>query len=147
MHRLLVVIALMLACSKEEPAPAPTLPPALTPVVASVSIIDGTSAPVAVSDSGADAGLARPLQAWMKKNMTPAMNAQDFDALGANLDTVVLFAPKEAGYGNWVSISKDGKNAANGADLGAVRAACRGCHEQYKSKYKTELRARPIPPP
>jgi hypothetical protein len=88
-----------------------------------------------------------PLQGWMKSNTSPAMNAQDFDALAAALDKVATFAPKEQGYPNWASIAKDGANTARAADLGAVRAACRGCHEQYKTKYRTELRTRPIPPP
>lgn len=49
-----------------------------------------------------------------------------------------------AGYPNWVSISKDGAKAARAGDLDAAKAACRGCHEQYKKKYKVELRQRPI---
>ncbi len=148
MHRLLVVLVFTLACTKDEaPRPADSIPDAgSAPVSAPASISAPASASPADSDSGSDAGAPRPLQAWMKKNMTPAMNAQDFDALGAGLDAIATFAPKEPGYPNWTSIAKDGKNAAKGADLGAVRAACRGCHEQYKAKYKAELRARPIPP-
>lgn len=83
----------------------------------------------------------------MKQHMTPAMNAQDFGALADALDQVIAFAPKEPGYPNWASIAKDTKTAAKQADVGAVRAGCRGCHEQYRSKYKSELRMRPIPPP
>jgi hypothetical protein len=53
-------------------------------------------------------------------------------------------APPE-GYTNWVSISKDGATAARAGNLDAARAACTGCHTQYKKKYKSELRARALP--
>jgi hypothetical protein len=83
-----------------------------------------------------------PLYSWMKANTSPAMSAGDFDALVAALDKVAAFAP--VGYANWVSISKDGADAARVQNLDAVKAACRGCHNQYKAKYKQEMRDRPI---
>jgi len=83
-----------------------------------------------------------PLYAWMKANTSAAMSAQDFDALAVALDKVVAFAP--AGYTNWASISKDGANAARAQSLDGVKASCRGCHNQYKDRYKKEMRDRPI---
>jgi cytochrome c556 len=79
----------------------------------------------------------------MKANTNAAMASNDFPAIATALDKTATFAP--AGYTNWASISKDGAKAARAADLGAVKASCRSCHDQYKSKYKTELRTRPIP--
>jgi hypothetical protein len=78
----------------------------------------------------------------MKANTSPAMSAQDFDALAAALGTAATFAP--AGYTNWVSIAKDGASAAHAQSLDGVKASCRGCHNQYKDKYKKEMRDRPI---
>jgi hypothetical protein len=83
-----------------------------------------------------------PLYAWMKANTSAAMSAQDFGALAVALDKVVGFAP--AGYTNWASISKDGANAARAESLDGVKASCRGCHNQYKDRYKKEMRDRPI---
>jgi hypothetical protein len=83
-----------------------------------------------------------PLYAWMKANTSAAMSAQDFDALAVALDKVVGFAP--AGYPNWASIAKDGANAARAQSLDGVKASCRSCHNQYKDKYKKEMRDRPI---
>jgi hypothetical protein len=83
-----------------------------------------------------------PLYAWMKANTSAAMSAQDLDALAVALDKVVGFAP--AGFGNWASISKDGANAARAQSLDGVKASCRGCHNQYKDRYKKEMRDRPI---
>ncbi|HEY8090035.1 MAG TPA: hypothetical protein VIF09_19370 [Polyangiaceae bacterium] len=78
----------------------------------------------------------------MKANTSAAMSAQDFDALAAALAKTATFAPP--GYANWASISKDGADAARAQSLDGVKAACRSCHNQYKSRYKKELRDRPI---
>jgi hypothetical protein len=83
-----------------------------------------------------------PLYAWMKANTSAAMSAQDFPALVTALDRVVTFAPP--GYGSWASIARDGAKAARAQDVDGVKASCRSCHDQYKAKYKKEMRDRPI---
>jgi hypothetical protein len=80
----------------------------------------------------------------MKKNTSAAMSSQDFDSLATALDKVATFAPTTPGYPNWASISKDGAAAARAQNLDAVKASCRGCHNQYKDKYKKELRDRAL---
>jgi hypothetical protein len=143
------------------PAPASAIAP--DPAPASASALASVSAPASAlapaSGSARPAPSAKaapacgdkplppcPLYAWMKANTSPAMSAEDFDALAAALDKVVTFAPAgyTAGYTNWVSISKDGASAAHAQSLDGVKAACRGCHDQYKAKYKKEMRDRPI---
>jgi hypothetical protein len=78
----------------------------------------------------------------MKANTSAAMSAEDFDGLATALDKAATFAP--AGYTNWASIAKDGASAAHAQSLDGVKASCRGCHNQYKDKYKKEMRDRPI---
>jgi hypothetical protein len=78
----------------------------------------------------------------MKANTSAAMSSEDFEALSTALDKVVTFAP--AGYANWASIARDGASAARAQNLDAVKASCRGCHNQYKDRYKKEMRDRPI---
>jgi hypothetical protein len=78
----------------------------------------------------------------MKANTAPALNAQDFEALAIAFEKIVAFGPP--GYVNWQSIARDGADAARVEHLDAVKAACRGCHSQYKNRYKTEMRDRPI---
>jgi hypothetical protein len=85
-----------------------------------------------------------PLQEWMKRVVNRPFLAKDAPAVADAFDKMVPLAPPGAGYPNWVSISKDGAKAARAGDLDAAKAACRGCHEQYKRKYKTELRLRPL---
>ena len=79
----------------------------------------------------------------MKKNTASAMAAEDLPALAEAFDKIVTFAP--AGYTNWVSISRDGASAARAGNLNAAKGACRGCHDQYRTKYRTDLRAKPLP--
>jgi hypothetical protein len=67
----------------------------------------------------------------------------DLPGLQKALEKIATLAP--AGYTNWASIAKDGAAAAKGGDLTAAKAACRTCHDQYKQKYKTEMRGRKLP--
>jgi cytochrome c556 len=80
----------------------------------------------------------------MKANASPAMTSQNYDALADMLDQTVAFAP--AGYAHWASIARDGADAARVQNLDAVKASCRSCHNQYRGRYKAEMRARPLPP-
>jgi len=136
------------------PTPAPTSTPtdsttvsaSATPIPTPIPTASGSAKPVASAKPAATCGDKPmppcPLYGWMKANTSAAMSAQDFDALAVALDKVVGFAP--AGYGNWRSIAKDGANAARAQSLDGVKASCRGCHNQYKDKYKKEMRDRPI---
>jgi hypothetical protein len=78
----------------------------------------------------------------MKTNTAPALNGHDFAALVAAFQTLSDVAPP--GYGNWRSIAIDGADAARVEQVDAVKAACRGCHSQYRERYKKEMRERPI---
>jgi hypothetical protein len=153
-------LALTGACSKDEPPPAPAAPSAAPNVAlpmpsAAPSVTASATASAAPSVSPSTSSSARPaatcgdkplpacpLAAWMKSNTSPAMTAQDFGALAKALEKIVSFAP--AGYTNWVSISNDGADAARAQSLDGVKASCRGCHNQYKDRYRKEMRDRPI---
>jgi hypothetical protein len=88
-----------------------------------------------------------PLQLWMKRNATPMIKFGDSSGLGEAFDQIALLAPPRAKdvYPNWVSIARDGAEAARMGDVPAARAACRGCHSQYRAKYHADLRGRPLP--
>jgi hypothetical protein len=75
--------------------------------------------------------------------MAPPLASGDLDELIASFDKLAPLAPPA--YANWVSITKDGANAAREASVEGVRGACRGCHEQYRAKYKEEMRTRALP--
>ena len=150
---MLLLVALLACDQKDEAQDAAAaalsaiLPPLTTPSLSPTPTPSLTPTPSPSSSAAADAG-SFPLQVWMKQNMTPRMNAKDWQGMAESLERAAQLAPPNhatAGYPNWVSIAKDGANAARAADLEAVKAACRGCHEQYKNKYRAEMRSRPIP--
>ena len=78
----------------------------------------------------------------MKSNANPPVMNNDAPGLAVAFDKIAALAPP--GYTNWASIAKDGAKAARGGDVTASKASCRTCHDQYKQKYKTEMRARKI---
>jgi hypothetical protein len=80
----------------------------------------------------------------MKTHASPAILPPDFDALAGVLDRIAALAPPGSSYPNWASIARDGADAARSQTLDAVKAACRSCHQQYRAKYKQEMRDRPI---
>jgi hypothetical protein len=123
-----------------------TAPMASTTAMASATASAKTTAS-ASPNAGADACGTKPLpdcplQAWMKANTNSAIASGDLPALATALDKTATFAP--AGYGNWATIAKDGAKAAKASDMTAAKASCRTCHDQYKDKYKKEMRARKI---
>ena len=83
------------------------------------------------------------MQKWMKENTNEANERMDLPALAKALDAMVPMAPP--GYTNWVQIAKDGADGARAGSLDAARASCSACHKQYKNKYKSEMRTRPLP--
>jgi len=157
----LLLSSSIFACSKsdtespydngEKLAPSAAVLPldsgAVPSASASAAAAPSASTPVVANAPGsADCGSRDnpcPLQKWMKEHTQPDLSAGDMSALAADLEKIATFAPP--GFGKWVSISKDGAAAARAANTDAAKAACRGCHTEYKSKYKTEMRPRALP--
>jgi hypothetical protein len=91
-----------------------------------------------------------PLQKWMRQNMSPANASGDMAALATNLDKVSKMAPDAKWNGadakaNWDAIAKAGVAAAKANDAAGVKASCKGCHDAFKDKYKTQYRTKPVP--
>jgi hypothetical protein len=101
---------------------------------------------------GADGLPDCPLQAWMKRYANTMIGFGDISAIAEVFDRMAALAPDDfrvdgrPTYPNWVSIARDGANAARAGDINAAKAACRGCHSQYLPLYHRELRARALPP-
>jgi cytochrome c553 len=78
----------------------------------------------------------------MKANMGPAAASGDGPDLAKGLDYIAAHAP--AGMPNWSGIAKGGAAKAKAGDIDGAKAACKSCHDQYKAKYKAEVRDRPF---
>jgi len=83
-----------------------------------------------------------PMQAWMKANMAPAAANGDAAALAKAFEYVASHAP--AGFSDWSKIAKSGAEAAKANKIDDAKKACKTCHDQYKSKYKEEMRDKPF---
>ncbi len=147
------ISGLAAACDKAEIPPGSQDPaatataPASSPGDGGVDAVAPTldaGTPSAPLDAGPSAAEA-PLAHWMRDHAGAAMQHEDLFALAAAFDQIVMFAPGAPAYANWTSIAKDGAAAARAASLEGTKAACRGCHAQYRDLYRAEMRARPLP--
>jgi hypothetical protein len=100
------------------------------------------SAPAKTFKCGAKGQPMCPMQSWMKGHMPAAVADGDGPELGKLFDYIAAHPPP--GFGSWSSIAKDGAAKARANDIDGAKAACKSCHQQYKAKYKTEMRDRPF---
>lgn len=133
-----------------QPIDAAAAMPSATPETAATALATATtsdtapaaSASAVVTNCGSKQNPC-PLQKWMKQHTQADLSAGDDTAIAADLEKIAAMAPP--GYSRWSSISKDGATAARAGNTDAVKASCRGCHDAYKTKYKTEMRGRAVP--
>jgi hypothetical protein len=88
-----------------------------------------------------------PLQKWMQDNVGSKLADGNLAALATSLDKVATIAPDPT-WTDWAKFAKDGAAAARqGGDTGtqAAKAACKSCHDKYKSDYKTKFRTKAVP--
>jgi hypothetical protein len=85
-----------------------------------------------------------PLGRWMKPNMGAPLAGQDFDKLKASFD-VVGGKPPPGDYSQWASTSVAGSKASAAKDVPGIKAACKQCHDAYKTKYQNEFPTRSFP--
>lgn len=88
-----------------------------------------------------------PLQKWMQSSMGSKLTDGDLAAVAVGFDKVATMSP-DATWTDWAKFARDGAAAARkGGDEGkrGAKAACKGCHDAYKTQYKTRFRTRPVP--
>lgn len=88
------------------------------------------------------AGKPCPLQGWMKATFAAAAARGDVEGLAKGFDFLAANPPP--GYSEWTRIAKEGAAFARKKDLEGAKLSCQSCHGKYKSKYKEELRDRPL---
>jgi hypothetical protein len=91
-----------------------------------------------------DAPLAAcPLQSWMDARMAPTFKRGDFAALAAAFRELAGLGPE--GWSGWPEIAEAGAAAARKGSVEEIRVACAACHARFRSRYRAELRPRPLP--
>ena len=81
-----------------------------------------------------------PLQGFMKSQMATAAASGDGALLAKAFDDVAAHAPP--GLASWSAIAKGGAAKARSGDIDGAKASCKACHDQYKTRYKAEMRDR-----
>lgn len=125
--------------------PLPTETPASSASPAHRSAPEPSKGPGAPAPSASAAAReeARPLAVWMRGPATASFNSGDLEAIAISFERMIPWAP--SGYANWASIAKDGADAARAGSMEGVKAACRGCHAQYRAPYMATFATRPLP--
>jgi hypothetical protein len=81
----------------------------------------------------------------MDRTMNAAMNTKAAPALTEGFAQLAAFEPP--GFPQWAALAHLGRQAAQRSDFVAANRICTACHEQYRERYRKELRARPVPAP
>jgi hypothetical protein len=84
-----------------------------------------------------------PLQAWMDSNMNAALSNEDYPAMARGFRQLAD-DPPSSGFSGWGYVAGTGAEAAERQDQTGVRAACDGCHEDYREQYRRTIRHRPL---
>ncbi len=83
-----------------------------------------------------------PMQVWMRKNIAPAVTANDAPALAKAMDKLATMSPDPSWA--WADIAKQSAEAARRGDMDEARKACRACHTTHKPVWRQKYRLRPI---
>lgn len=92
----------------------------------------------AMKDCGAKGQPDCPLQGWMKDSVRVYMNAGDNSRLAASFDQLASRVP--VGYTGWEASARRAAEAARKADTAAVKAECKSCHDQFRERFRSEMR-------
>jgi len=155
---LLLGLSLLSHCSKQEQVPtaeasAPAgqqdAPPTASAEAAPAPAPVESAAPAASAPTGEPGACGEegqpdcPLQAFMKREVKPALKGREFDKLAAALEKVSKVPPQ--GYGEWTKLALAGVAAAKKQDEAASKQACKDCHDKYEDKFKAEHRTDQLP--
>jgi hypothetical protein len=80
-----------------------------------------------------------PLQHWMKSTLQPYQRENNYGRLERAFEDLAQHAPPD--YARWTDLASHGAEAARNKDSAGVRAACKTCHDQHRSRYRRERRA------
>jgi len=127
MAALVISASALFGCGKSEPA-------------AEQPDVDVSAAKAEISAACGGKGQPDcPLQSWMKSTLQPYQRENNFPRLERAFEDLAQHAP--ADYAHWSELASGGAEAARNKDEAGVRAACKQCHDQLRSRYRRERRA------
>ena len=78
----------------------------------------------------------------MKSTLRTYLNAKDTTRLARALEQ--LGAKTPPGYDGWRETALAAAKAAGSGDIPAVKAACKSCHDQHRTRFRSERRQVPL---
>jgi hypothetical protein len=78
----------------------------------------------------------------MDQEINAFYNTRARTDLAAAFRFLARLAP--SGYPDWASWAEGGAAATDKGDFRLAKRACDGCHGDYRERYRTELRSRPL---
>lgn len=107
------------------------------------------SSPASQSSASASASCGSPgqprcpLQEWMRATLQAYLVRDDpsnLPRIAAALDKLAIASPAE--YASWGLLARRGAEAARRHDFPALKEACAGCHDAYRTQFRGSMRAR-----
>jgi hypothetical protein len=74
----------------------------------------------------------------MKSTLRTYLNAKDTTRLAGALQQLADKTPP--GYDGWRETALGAAKAAGSGDIPSVKAACKHCHDQHRSRFRSERR-------
>lgn len=84
-----------------------------------------------------------PLQRWMDQRINTFFTSRNVRELAAAFRFLSKIAPPD--YPDWAAWADGGVAAAAKADFPLAKRACVGCHNDYRERYRADMRSRALP--
>jgi hypothetical protein len=78
----------------------------------------------------------------MDATMNAAMSTKSAGDLETAFGQLADMAPP--GFPQWADLARVGEEAAGRKDFAAAKRICSACHEQYRPRYRAEIRSRAL---
>lgn len=85
-----------------------------------------------------------PLQRWMDQRLNGPLAQEATAELVKSFRYLAAIAPQE--FPDWGAWALNGAESASRGDFEAIKRSCTGCHDDYRARYRKEMRARALPP-
>lgn len=98
---------------------------------------------IAAGAVGALVTAAAPVEAAPNKELKLLMKELESATAAGDTATVASLLAKSKGfakpeYATWSTLAEQGRKAAAAGDVAGAKAACKGCHTEYKSAYRAK---------
>jgi hypothetical protein len=136
-RHLVPLMGILVACSEQDAAPKPD------EALGTAKTTNASETTLGKAATCGQSGLPDcPLQTWMKANLQAYLKSRDTNRLARALDELAEHEPP--GFSGWAATARKAADAARAGELDQVRVECRTCHDNLRSRYRSERRSVPL---